>query len=134
MLYGARPQSDWICNLAQDQSAVRQSWRADESDFRWTSERHTSNHSCGRLELMIIVSGYLVVDAAERAGYLAACEVVIREARQVQGCHAFHLSPDPLEPDRINVFEQWESCEAVEAFRGSGPSDEQQSVIRDAEM
>jgi hypothetical protein len=39
-----------------------------------------------------------------------------------------------LEPDRINVFEQWESVEAVEAFRGSGPSEEQQTAIRDARV
>ena len=83
---------------------------------------------------MIIVSGHLVVAAAERAGYLAGCKDVIRQARQAQGCVDFHLSPDPLEPDRINVFEQWESREAVEAFRGAGPSDDQQAAIRDAEV
>jgi hypothetical protein len=32
------------------------------------------------------------------------------------------------------VFEQWRSVEFVEAFRGSGPSDEQQVVIRDAQV
>jgi hypothetical protein len=30
---------------------------------------------------------------------------------------------------RVNVFEQWESTDAVERFRGSGPSDDQQSMI-----
>jgi quinol monooxygenase YgiN len=81
---------------------------------------------------MIIVSGHLFVDPSERAEYLAGCEDVIRQARRAPGCVDFQLSADPLEPDRINVFEQWQSVESVEAFRGSGPSDEQQSTIRDA--
>ena len=83
---------------------------------------------------MIIVSGHVVVEPNERTAYLAGCEQVIRQARQAQGCIDFHLSPDPLEVDRINVFEQWDSVEAVEAFRGSGPSDEQQTAIRDAHV
>jgi quinol monooxygenase YgiN len=44
------------------------------------------------------------------------------------------LAADPLERDRINVYEQWESVEAVEAFRGSGPSSEQTASIRDAQV
>jgi quinol monooxygenase YgiN len=83
---------------------------------------------------MIIVSGTLFVDSAERATYLAGCEDVIRQARQAPGCVDFHLTADPLEPDRIKVFEQWESVEAVEAFRGSGPSGEQQAAIRVAQV
>jgi quinol monooxygenase YgiN len=83
---------------------------------------------------MIIVSGHLVVDATARADYLEGCRAVIRQAREARGCLAFSLSPDPLLPERINVYEQWTSLEAVEAFRGSGPSDDQQSVIRGAEV
>jgi quinol monooxygenase YgiN len=106
--------------------------RSDESGFHSTSERHASDDSRRRGYAMIIVSGHLVVDAAERTAYLTGCDDVIRQARQAQGCIDFYLSPDPLEPDRINVFEQWESREAVEAFRGAGPSDEQRGAIRDA--
>jgi quinol monooxygenase YgiN len=83
---------------------------------------------------VIIVSGHLFVDPIERAEYLAGCEDVTREARRAPGCLDFHVSADPLEPDRINVFEQWESADAVEAFRGSGPSDEQQTAIREAQV
>ena len=52
--------------------------------------------------------------------------------RTAPGCVAFHLSADRLEPDRINVFEQWETVADVEAFRGSGPGDDQSAAIRDA--
>ena len=81
---------------------------------------------------MLIVAGFLRVDPADRAGYLAGCLEVIEAARAAPGCVDFHLSADPVEGDRINVFEQWESVEAVEAFRGSGPSGEQAEAIRDA--
>lgn len=83
---------------------------------------------------MLIVSGSLLVDPRERATYLAGCEDIIRQAREAPGCIDFYLTADPLDPDRINVFEHWESVEAVETFRGSGPSEEQQSAIRDARV
>ena len=50
------------------------------------------------------------------------------------GCLDFALSADVLEPGRINVFERWESQAAVEAFRGSGPSDEQAEAIVSASV
>jgi quinol monooxygenase YgiN len=84
---------------------------------------------------MIIVSGFLTVDADQRAAYLDASHEVIRAARAASGCLDFHLSADPIEADRINVFEQWESVESVEAFRGSGPSgNPQANVIRASVM
>jgi quinol monooxygenase YgiN len=83
---------------------------------------------------MIIVSGWLIVDPGERESYLAGCREVIVQARAAPGCIDFHLAADPIEPGRINIFEQWESVESVEAFRGSGPSDDQQSVITGANV
>jgi quinol monooxygenase YgiN len=83
---------------------------------------------------VIVVAGKLYVEAGARDAYLAGCAQVVTQARQAPGCVDFHLSADPLEPDRINVFEQWESVADVEAFRGSGPSDDQAAVIRSAEV
>lgn len=81
---------------------------------------------------MIIVAGPIFVDAADRDGYLEGCRALIRAARAAPGGLDFHLSADPIEPDRINVFEQWESVAAVQAFRGSGPPAEQAAAIRRA--
>jgi quinol monooxygenase YgiN len=83
---------------------------------------------------LIIVAGWLRVAPAERVAYLEGCREVIEVARASDGCVDFHLSPDPLEADRINVYEQWESVNAVETFRGSGPSSEQQAAILDASV
>jgi quinol monooxygenase YgiN len=69
-----------------------------------------------------------------RAPYLETCREVIAEARSAEGCIDFHLSADALDVERINIFEQWESADAVETFRGSGPSDDQQTMILDAHV
>jgi len=81
---------------------------------------------------MIIVSGAIYVDEADRDSYVRDHRDVIVAARESEGCVDFHLAPDPIEPDRINVYEQWESVAAVERFRGSGPSSAQTAAIRDA--
>ena len=81
---------------------------------------------------VIIVSGPIHVRPDQRDGYLAGCRTVIEQARQAPGCLDFHISADPIELGRVNVFEQWESVQAVEAFRGSGPSDEQGAAIESA--
>jgi quinol monooxygenase YgiN len=81
---------------------------------------------------VIIVSGLLRVDPRHRNSYLADCVEVTRLARAAAGCIDFHLSADPVESDRINIFEQWESDDAVEAFRGSGPAAEQTVAIVEA--
>lgn len=80
---------------------------------------------------MIIVSGTIRVDPTDRDEYLEECRDVIETARRATGCIDFYLTADPLEPGRINVYEQWESIAAVEEFRGSGPSSNQTAVIQD---
>jgi quinol monooxygenase YgiN len=79
--------------------------------------------------LVVIVAGHLVVDPRQRDDYLTGCVDVVRQAREAPGCLDFSLSADLLEPGRINIFERWESQAAVEAFRGSGTSDEQGEMI-----
>jgi quinol monooxygenase YgiN len=83
---------------------------------------------------VIIVAGSIYVDAEERDAYLEGCWEVIRAARAADGCLDFHVAADPIELGRINVFERWETIGAVEAFRGDGPSAEQEATIRDADV
>jgi quinol monooxygenase YgiN len=83
---------------------------------------------------MVIVAGHLVVDPQQRDDYLAGCVEVVRQARRAPGCLDFSLTADLLEPGRVNIFERWESQAAVEAFRGSGPSDEQGAAIVSASV
>jgi quinol monooxygenase YgiN len=83
---------------------------------------------------MVIVAGHLIVDPQARAGYLARCAAVVEQARSSQGCRDFAISADSLDPARINIFERWESQEAVESFRGSGPGEDQSAMIVSASV
>lgn len=83
---------------------------------------------------MIIVAGHLTVAPGQRAAFLANAIAVVTAARDAPGCIDFHLSADPIDPARINIFEHWDNTDAVEAFRGSGPSGEQQAAILDADV
>jgi quinol monooxygenase YgiN len=80
---------------------------------------------------VIIVAGSVRVDPEARDAYLDGCREVVAGAREAPGCLDFALSPDLLEPGRINVFERWESASALEAFRGSGPPDDQLAQLRE---
>ena len=78
---------------------------------------------------MVIVSGHLVVDPQQRDEYLSGCRDVVRQARRAKGCLDFSLSADLIDPGRVNILERWDSVTAAQAFRGSGPSDEQGAAI-----
>ena len=83
---------------------------------------------------MIIVAGHIIVDPEVREPYLAGCLGVVEQARSAPGCLDFALTADLVDPGRIDAYERWESKEAVEAFRGSGPSDEQGAAILSASV
>lgn len=83
---------------------------------------------------MVIVAGHLTVDPQQRESYLAGCVSVVEQARRAPGSLDFAIDADLLEPGRINVFELWESQEAVDAFRGSGPGADQSAALLGASV
>jgi len=83
---------------------------------------------------MILVTGHLLVDPDARGDFLAACRDDVRAARAADGCLAFALAADPLEPGRVVVVERWRDEASLEAFRGSGPDDAQQQAIRGGDV
>ncbi|MEU7651753.1 antibiotic biosynthesis monooxygenase [Micromonospora taraxaci] len=83
---------------------------------------------------MLIIAGSLRVEPDARDAYLAESAQVIAQARATAGCLDFLLAADPLDPGRIHVYERWESPEQLAAFRGSGPSDQQEAEILDADV
>jgi quinol monooxygenase YgiN len=78
---------------------------------------------------MVIVAGHLVLDPRQRETYLEGCRDVVDQARRAPGCLDFAVTADLLDSSRVDIFERWESQAAVDAFRGSGPSDEQTSAV-----
>jgi quinol monooxygenase YgiN len=86
---------------------------------------------------VIIIAGTLTLAAEDRDRYLAAVADVAPSARRAPGCLDFVQAADPVDPERINIFERWESDEAVERFRSSGPPGEPEAdlpPLRDAEV
>jgi quinol monooxygenase YgiN len=83
---------------------------------------------------MIIVSGRLYLKAGAMNGFLNSSKEAVASARKAPGCRDFVVSKDPIEPDRVNVYEEWESEEALLDFRGSGPSGDMRSVILRGEV
>ncbi len=83
---------------------------------------------------MVIVAGHITVEPQQREAYLAGCVSVVEQARGAAGCLDFAITADLIDPGRVNIFERWASQAAVEAFRGSGPSDEQGAAMRSASV
>jgi quinol monooxygenase YgiN len=83
---------------------------------------------------MVIVAGHITVEPQQRQSYLAGCVSVVEQARRAAGCHDFAITADLIDPGRINIYERWESQEAVETFRSGGPSDEQAAAILSASV
>ena len=83
---------------------------------------------------MLIVSGRIYVRAGARLEFLKSSLDAIVLARRSRGCRDFVVAADPIEPDRVNVYEEWESEEALLTFRGAGPGDDLTSSIVRADV
>lgn len=83
---------------------------------------------------MVIVAGHITVEPSHREAYLAGCVEVVEQARVTSGCLDFAITADLIDPGRINVMERWDSRPALEAFRGSGPGDDQSAAILSASV
>ena len=95
-----------------------QAW--DETDDGWP----------GLSTSVIIVSGHLEVDPDDRDAFVADSAEAVRLARAAPGCLDFAVSADSVDPGRVNVFERWDSTEALMAFRGDGPDDDSAARVR----
>ena len=70
---------------------------------------------------MVIIAGHVMVEPEQRESHLAGFVRVVEKARQADGCLDFSIAADALDPGRVNLFERWESQEAVKAFRRRAP-------------
>lgn len=83
---------------------------------------------------MIIVSGRIYVASGGREAFLASSRSAVVAARRAPGCRDFVVAADPVEANRVNVYEEWDSEAELEAFRGAGPGEEMTQVIERAEV
>jgi quinol monooxygenase YgiN len=83
---------------------------------------------------MIIVSGRIYVRPGARQDFLTSSLEAVAQARGSLGCRDFVVAADPIEPNRVNVYEEWESEEALLTFRGNGPGQDLSSSIVRADV
>ncbi len=78
---------------------------------------------------MVIVAGHLVVAASDRDTFVERSREAVRIARGTEGCFDFVVAADPIEANRVCIYERWTGRETLKAFRGQGPSDDLGSMI-----
>lgn len=67
---------------------------------------------------MIIIAGHSQVkNAAERDAAVGAFANMVERARKQDGCLDFSIGADPVDPERINVFECWRDQQSLNAWR-----------------
>jgi quinol monooxygenase YgiN len=64
---------------------------------------------------VIIVGGMLEVDPAQRDAFIASRINRMRTSREEPGCLEYVISPDPLNANRVIVFERWISPDSLDA-------------------
>lgn len=71
--------------------------------------------------MSIIVAGKLSLNSGARSEFLDKSRAAILQARELDACDDFSVSPDPIDENRVNIFEKWSSREELNAFRNAGP-------------
>lgn len=67
--------------------------------------------------MRIIVAGWLIYEGGTKGGEATCREIItsaaehIASSRDETGCIAYNWAIDPLEPGKIQVYEEWESVE-----------------------
>jgi len=67
---------------------------------------------------LIIIAGHSRArNASERDAAVAAFADMVTRARQQDGCLDFSIGVDPVDPERVNVFECWRDQPSLNAWR-----------------
>jgi quinol monooxygenase YgiN len=85
-------------------------------------------------ETMLIIAGWLRVAPPDRDTFVANHQDLIRRARQAPGCLDLDISPDPVDPGRVNNFERWESEEHLNAWRAVANAPAPFTEVLDGDM
>lgn len=66
---------------------------------------------------MIIIAGHFFIPETVRDAFVAAHADLMKRARSYEGCLDIAISADAFDPERVNLFEQWESEAVLQAWR-----------------
>jgi quinol monooxygenase YgiN len=68
-------------------------------------------------EPKVIVAGWCTVDPNKRDEAVEHFKDMVLRARRAPGCLDFAMTADPVDSNRVNLFELWQSEEALNAWR-----------------
>jgi len=77
----------------------------------------------------IIVAGKLIVKTGLRDDFINASLEAISIARKHKSCDDFSVSSDPLDLNRVNIFEKWASRSALDEFRQGSSENQSFSMV-----
>jgi quinol monooxygenase YgiN len=83
---------------------------------------------------MWIIAGHVKVDLDERDVFVEAHRDLVERARRAPGCLDVAITADPVDPQRINNFERWESWDAIEAWRARANAPDTGIAFLDADV
>lgn len=66
---------------------------------------------------MIIIAGYTLTETRKRDAAVEAFAGMVERVRTYDGCLNLSISADPVDPDRINLFECWRDQRSLNAWR-----------------
>jgi len=80
--------------------------------------------------MAIIVAGKLIIKSGWRNEFIEKSREAILQARNNEACVDFSVSPDPIDMNRVNIFEKWKSRSELNVFRESGPENDMFSLVK----
>lgn len=84
--------------------------------------------------MIVIVAGKLILKAGSRSEFIEKSRDAIVQARMLEMCEDFSVSPDPIDENRVNIFEKWISHSALVEFRNSGPNNDFFSLVENFDI
>ncbi len=79
--------------------------------------------------MVIIVAGKLRLKPGKRGEFIEKSLEAISLARTVDACEDFSVSIDPIDENRVNIFEKWVARDPLVEFRSSGPDNDSFSLV-----
>jgi quinol monooxygenase YgiN len=84
--------------------------------------------------MQVIVAGKVYFAPEVRDQAVAAHRVIVERSREAPGCLDVSISADSVDPGRVNIFEYWESHEALDAWRAVAPAPEGEFEMLDVQV
>ncbi|MEO3891505.1 antibiotic biosynthesis monooxygenase family protein [Nonomuraea sp. B5E05] len=84
--------------------------------------------------MTVIVAGKVFVDPEARDRCVEAHRGIVEAARDYPGCIDVAISADLVDPGRVNIFEHFESKEALDAWRSVAPRPTGDCELKDVQV